>query len=224
MDAARAARLARLATARLYLILDAAPGGRDPLPIVQAALHGGVDIVQLREKHAPEADIVATGRRLAAACARAGALFVLNDRPDLAPEAHADGFHVGQDDLPLAEARALAGAGLLAGLSTHSPAQIAAACAPAPGDPARPDLIGVGPVWETATKPGRQAVGLQLVAHAASADGAGDLPWFAIGGIDLANAAQVAAAGAARMAVVRAIRDAADPEAAARGFRAHLPA
>lgn len=219
MDAA--ARLPRLATARLYLILDAAPGGRDALPIVEAALRGGVDIVQLREKHLPEGEIVAAARRIAAACDRAGALFVLNDRPDLAAAAHADGVHVGQDDLPVAEARALAGAGVFVGLSTHSPAQIAAAHAPAPGDPARPDNIGVGPVWETATKPGRAAVGLELVAEAARA---ATLPWFAIGGIDLGNAHLATAAGATRLAVVRAIRDAVDPAAAAAGFRALLPA
>lgn len=219
----RSTRLARLAAARLYLILEAAPGGRDPVPIVEAALRGGVDIVQLREKAAPDAEIIAAARRIAAACERAGALFVLNDRPDIAADCAADGVHVGQDDTPVAEARALAGEGRFVGLSTHSPAQIGAAHAPAPGDPARPDYIGVGPVWETATKPGRAAVGLQLVRFAATSGGA-TLPWFAIGGIDLGNAGEVAAAGATRMAVVRAIRDAADPEGAARGFRAHLPA
>lgn len=212
MDAER--RLSRLAAARLYLILEAAPGGRDALPIVEAALRGGVDIVQLREKALPDAGIVTVARRLAAACDRAGALFVLNDRPDLAADSHADGVHVGQDDAPVAEARRVAGAGRLVGLSTHSPAQIEAANA------SGADYIGVGPVWETATKPGRQAVGLELVAEAARS---AQLPWFAIGGIDLGNAARATAAGATRIAVVRAIRDASDPEAAARAFRALLP-
>ena len=205
MDAS--ARAARLATARLYLILEAAPGGRDAVPIVEAALRGGVDLVQLREKHLDDVAIVAAGRRIAAACARAGALFVLNDRPDLAADAHADGIHVGQDDLPVAEARRLAGPGVFVGLSTHSPAQIAAA------NDSGADYIGVGPIWETATKPGRAAVGLELVGVAARA---ARLPWFAIGGIDLANAHEVVAAGATRIAIVRAIRDAADSEAAAR--------
>ncbi len=214
------ARLARLATARLYLILEAAPGGRDCVPIVEQALRGGVDIVQLRDKHLDDAGLVEAARRIAAACDRAGALFVLNDRPDLAADAHADGVHVGQDDVPVAEARRLAGPGRFIGLSTHAPAQIAAACAGEPGE-GRAEYIGVGPVWETATKPGRAAVGLELVAEAARA---ATLPWFAIGGIDLGNAAQVAAAGASRVAVVRAVRDAADPEAAARAFRAALPA
>lgn len=209
------ARVARLAAARLYLILEAEPDGRDALPIVEAALRGGVDVVQLREKQLEDAAVVAAARRLAGACARSGALFVLNDRPDLAADAHADGVHVGQDDTPVAEARRLAGPGRLVGLSTHSPAQIAAANA------SGADYIGVGPVWETATKPGRAAVGLELVAEAARS---ARLPWFAIGGIDLGNVGQVQAVGARRLAVVRAIRDAADPEAAARAFLAFLPA
>ena len=213
MDAA--ARLERLGGARLYLILEARPDGRDAVPIVEAALRGGVDIVQLREKELPDGELVAVARRLAAACNRAGALFVLNDRPDLAAACNADGVHVGQDDVPPAEARRLAGAGRFVGLSTHSSAQVAAAHA------ADVDYIGVGPVWETATKPGRSAVGLELVAEAARS---ARLPWFAIGGIDLANLAQAREAGATRLAVVRAIRDATDPEAAARAFRSALPA
>ena len=213
MDAA--ARLSRLGGARLYLILEASPGGRDAVPIAEAALRGGVAVVQLREKELPDGEIVAVARRLAAACDRAGALFVLNDRPDLAAACNADGVHVGQDDVPPGEARRLAGAGRLVGLSTHSPAQIAAA------HDAGVDYIGVGPVWETATKPGRPAVGLELVAEAARS---ARLPWFAIGGIDLVNVAQVREAGATRLAVVRAIRDAADPEVAARSFRSALPA
>lgn len=208
-------RLERLGGARLYLILEASPGGRDAVPIVEAALRGGVDVVQLREKELPDGEIVAVARRIAAACNRAGALFVLNDRPDLAADCGADGVHVGQDDVPPSEARRLAGAGRFVGLSTHSLAQIAAA------HHSGVDYIGVGPVWETATKPGRPAVGLELVVEAASS---ARLPWFAIGGIDLANLARVREAGARRVAVVRAIRDAADPEAAARTFRSALPA
>ncbi len=212
---AATARLIRLGGARLYLILEASPGGRDAVPIVEAALRGGVAVVQLREKELPDGEIVAVARRLAAACDRAGALFVLNDRPDLAAACNADGVHVGQDDVSPGEARRLAGAGRFVGLSTHSPAQIAAA------HDAGVDYIGVGPVWETATKPGRAAVGLELVAEAARS---ARLPWFAIGGIDLANVAQLREAGATRLAIVRAIRDAADPEVAARAFRSALPA
>jgi thiamine-phosphate pyrophosphorylase len=204
------ARNERLERACLYLILETWPGGRDALPIVEGALRGGVDVVQLREKDLSDGEIVAAGRRLAAACARAGALFVLNDRPDLAAACDADGVHVGQDDAPVDEARRLAGAGRLVGLSTHSPEQIDAASGV--------DYIGVGPIWETSTKPGRPAVGLDLVAYAATAT---RLPWFAIGGVDATNVEAVRRAGATRVAVVRAIRDAGDPEVAARDLR-HL--
>jgi thiamine-phosphate pyrophosphorylase len=130
----------------------------------------------------------------------------------------ADGVHVGQDDLPVAEARTLAPDGSVVGLSIHSAAQVKAA-AGATGR-SRPDQISVGPVWETPTKEGRPATGLGLVEHAARA--AGELAWFAIGGIDATNVDRVVAAGAWRIVVVRAIRDAADPEAAARELRAAL--
>jgi thiamine-phosphate pyrophosphorylase len=125
---------------------------------------------------------------------------------------------VGQDDAPVAEARAAAGPAAVVGLSTHSPDEVDAAFA-ATGSQ-RPDQVSVGPVWETPTKEGRPAAGLELVEHAAAADSA--LPWFAIGGIDTSNVADVVAAGAERVVVVRAIRDAADPEAAAAQLRAAL--
>jgi thiamine-phosphate pyrophosphorylase len=127
---------------------------------------------------------------------------------------------VGQDDTPVAEARTQAGPGALVGLSTHSPEQFDAALAATGG--ARPDQVSAGPVWETPTKEGRPAAGLELIRHAG--DVAGDTPWFAIGGIDLSNVNDVIAAGASRIVVVRAIRDAADPEAAARELRARLGA
>lgn len=146
-----------------------------------------------------------------------GVLFILNDRPDLVVECGADGVHVGQDDMPVSVARALAGADSLVGLSTHSPAQVDAACA-AQGD-GRPDQISVGPVWETPTKAGRPATGLALIRHAAASATA---PWFAIGGIDTTTVAEVVEAGAARAVVVRAIRDAEDPEAVARSLRDSL--
>ncbi len=143
-----------------------------------------------------------------------GALFVINDRPDLLAATGADGVHVGQDDMPVAEARAIVGEQALIGLSTHSEAQITAACE-AQAE-ARPDQISVGPIWETPTKEGRPATGLGLIEFAAQA---ASLPWFAIGGIDAGNIAEAAAAGAERVVVVRAIRDAADPESVAREFR-----
>jgi thiamine-phosphate pyrophosphorylase len=125
---------------------------------------------------------------------------------------------VGQEDTPVEEARRLAGPGALVGLSTHSAEQLDAACS-APGE-ARPNYLSVGPVWETPTKEGRPAAGIELVRHAAAN---ATVPWFAIGGIDTTNIAEVVAAGAERVAVVRAIRDADDSEAAARTLRAALP-
>ena len=152
-----------------------------------------------------------TGRELRAVCTRAGALFVVNDRPDLALECGADGVHLGQDDERVDEVRRQVGDSLLIGISTHSPEQIAAA------ERSAADYLGVGPVFETPTKPGRPAVGLELVERAARH---ASKPWFAIGGIDPASARAVVDAGARRLAVVRAIRDAEDPEEAARQLRA----
>ncbi|MGH2857208.1 MAG: thiamine phosphate synthase, partial [Solirubrobacteraceae bacterium] len=194
-----------LAGARLYLVCDALADVR-----LEAALRGGVDIVQLRMKEAPDREIVAAGKRFRAACDAHGALLIVNDRPDLAVEIGADGVHVGQDDVAVREARRAIGGARLVGLSTHDPEQLDAACA-------NPDVdyIGVGPVHATPTKPGRAAVGLELVRYAASA---ATVPFFAIGGIDAGNVAAVRAAGASRVAVVRALTQAADPEAAARGL------
>ena len=162
-------------------------------------------------RSAGDDELLAAARIARELCDAAGALLFVNDRPDLARAARADGVHVGQDDMPVAAAREQAGAELLVGLSTHTPAQVDAA----PG--AGADLIGVGPVHSTPTKPGRPAVGLDLVRHAAR-DAA--LPWFAIGGIDEGNVELVVAAGAERIAVVRAIAEAADPGAAAARLRA----
>ncbi len=201
----------KLDAARLYLILEHEVGGVPATEIVSAALRGGVDVVQLRDKHASDATLVAAGRELRAACARAGALFILNDRPELALECGADGVHLGQDDTRVDDVRRHVGDRLVIGVSTHSVDQVAAA------ERSFADYLGVGPVFETPTKPGRPAVGLDLVEHAARV---ASKPWFAIGGIDTANAAAVAAAGARRLAVVRAIRDAHDPEGAARELRA----
>lgn len=209
----------RLAHARLYFVCEARPGDGDPEPLLRAALRGGADVIQLREK-APRCaeELISLAEPFRRAAADHGALFFLNDQPELVAACGADGVHVGQDDMPVAEARALAGAGALVGLSTHSPEQFDAALA-ASGD-AHPDQISAGPVWETPTKEGRPAAGIELIRHAAASGG--DAPWFAIGGIDSANVAEVVAAGARRIVVVRAIRDAADPEAAARDLRARL--
>ena len=200
----------RLRRARLYLVVEAAAEH-----VLPAALRGGVDMVQLRDKELDDRDILAAALRFRSLCAEHGALFWLNDRPDLAVEAGADGVHLGQDDDPPGAVRERVGDALLIGLSTHSPEQFDAALA------SEADQLSVGPVWETPTKEGRPATGLGYVRYAA--EHGGERPWFAIGGIDEANVGEVAAAGASRIVVLRAIRDAADPEAAALALRGALP-
>ena len=202
-------RRQRLEQARLYLvcaeIADAA---------LADALAAGVDIVQLRLKGAGEDAILRAAARIAPLCAQHDALFILNDRPDLVAAAGADGVHVGQDDVAVAAARRTLGPERLVGLSTHTPAQIEAA-----GRLPELDYIGVGPVHPTPTKPGRPAVGTPLVTYAAEHTG---LPFFAIGGIDESTVEAVAAAGARRIAVVRAITESADPGRAEAALRRGL--
>jgi thiamine-phosphate pyrophosphorylase len=207
-------RRERLRRARLYLVVEAEPRGRSPERLLAAALNGGTDMVQLREKEAGDDAILRAAAGFRRLCDEHDALFWLNDRPDLALAAGADGVHVGQADAPVAEVREQVGPELLIGLSTHSPAQLRAGLA------SGADELSVGPVFETPTKRGRPAVGLGYVRHAAAV--AGDRPWFAIGGIDLDNVPEVVAAGARRIVVVRAIRDAADPRAAAVALRSAL--
>jgi thiamine-phosphate pyrophosphorylase len=202
-----------LGRARLYLVTEARPGGRDPEELVRAALQGGVDIVQLREKSGDDHAVVRGGRVFRRLCDAYDALFIVNDRPDLAIACAADGVHLGQDDGNVAAVRRLVGEDLLIGLSTHSAAQVDAAVGV--------DYIAVGPVYATPTKPEYPPVGMELVEYAAAN---ARMPFFAIGGIDPGNVAEVVAAGADRVAVVRAIRDAADPAAAARLLRARIEA
>jgi thiamine-phosphate pyrophosphorylase len=200
----------RLERSHLYFVCEA---GDDPgalARLLEAALAGGVDLIQLRDKRADDERLRTAAPAFRAAADRHGALFLINDRPDLVAACAADGVHVGQDDTPVAEARRLAGPDALVGLSTHSPGQLRAVN-DASGDE-RPDYISVGPVRETPTKPGRPAAGLGYVQLAAAE---AELPWFAIGGIGPGNLAEVVAAGASRVVVVRAIRDAADPGAVA---------
>jgi thiamine-phosphate pyrophosphorylase len=207
-DAPGPLRRERLRTARLYFICDARPHGEDPEPLLRAALTGGVDIVQLREKQLDRHAIERAGATFRRLCDTYSALFIVNDDPEVARACDADGVHVGQEDRGVADARAALGPDAIIGLSTHSEEQIAAA--------EGPDYISVGPIWETPTKEGRPAVGLELVRHAAEQATA---PFYAIGGIDPSNAGQVVEAGAHRLAVVRAIRDADDPSAAAAALR-----
>jgi thiamine-phosphate pyrophosphorylase len=186
---------------RLYLITGARADLGD---FLEAAIRGGVDLVQVREKELSDRDLLAVLHGAREVTRRHEVPLVVNDRPDLAVLCGAEFVHVGQDDIPVDEARRF---GVGVGLSTHAETEI---------DAAATDYIGVGPVYATPTKEGRPAVGLELVRYAAAR---ARVPWFAIGGIDESNAEGVVAAGATRIAVVRAIGDAADPERAARALR-----
>jgi thiamine-phosphate pyrophosphorylase len=201
------ARRERLARSRLYLVLEARPRGEDPRPLLDAALRGGVDVVQLRDKELADDPLVAAAEPFRAACDEHGALFVLNDRPDLVAACAADGVHVGRSDAPVAEARPVVGPERLLGLSVSTREELA--------DVAGADYVGVT-AFATPTKEDAVAGGLELLGAAARAL---TVPWFAIGGIDLTNVREIVAAGAPGVAVVRAIRDADDPEAAARLLR-----
>jgi thiamine-phosphate pyrophosphorylase len=210
-----AERRERLAAARLYLVCSGAPGRHELPDLLRGAAAGGVDVVQLRDKRLADDELAAVANAARALCERLGLLLIVNDRPLVAGEAGADGVHIGQDDMSPADARELVGADMLVGLSTHAPEEIDAV------DPALVDYIGVGPINETPTKPGRPAVGPELVRHAAAHAA---LPFFAIGGLHAGNLGGVIDAGATRVCVMRAIADADDPEAASRELRARLGA
>lgn len=215
----------RLGAASLYLCTDARRERGDLAEFADAALAGGVDIIQLRDKGSPgeqqfgplearqELDALVT---LADATRRHGALLAVNDRADIALAARADVLHLGQDDLPLTVARDIIGPDPLIGRSTHDADQVSAAVTEAV------DYFCVGPCWPTPTKPGRPAPGLDLVRT--TAELRTDKPWFAIGGIDAQRLAEVLAAGARRVVVVRAITAAEDPRAAAQQLKAALTA
>lgn len=205
----------RLARARLYLCTDARTEQGDLPQFLDAALAGGVDILQLREKGLEAAEELELLAVCADACRRHGALLAVNDRADIAHAARPDVLHLGQDDLPVPAARAILGDDVLIGRSTHAEAEVDAALAE-PGV----DYFCTGPCWPTPTKPGRPAPGLPLVRYAASQ--APERPWFAIGGIDAGNLDEVLDAGARRAVVVRAITAADDPGAAAAGLAERL--
>ena len=221
----------RLTAARLYLCTDARRERGDLAQFADAALAGGVDIIQLRDKGSAgeqrfgplEArDELEACAILADAARRHGALFAVNDRADIARASGADVLHLGQGDLPTAVARDIVGPDTVIGLSTHDADQVAAAAdSSAPG---QADYFCVGPCWPTPTKPGRTAPGLGLVRAAAQLDSAlgSDKPWFAIGGIDAQRLPEVLEAGARRIVVVRAITAAEDPQAAAQQLRSAL--
>jgi thiamine-phosphate pyrophosphorylase len=206
-------RRERLARSRLYVVTGARQAQGDLQSFLDSILDAGVDIVQLREKEAEAGDILRWSGAFRAAADRHGALFVVNDRPDLAIASGADGVHLGQNDLPTAWARQLMGPDLLIGVSTHTPIEFDTASGDA-------DYLCAGPVYATPTKPGRPATGVELVVHAAVRERSGEetRPWFAIGGVDSTSLLEVVEAGAARVVVVRAVDDAVDPAAAARAL------
>ena len=199
-------RRARLERARVYLCC-----GPRPREWLSKVCEAGVDIIQLRDKELEAGPLCEAAEEFRAAADATGALFVMNDRPDVALATGADGVHLGQDDLPLGVARTIVGADLIIGRSTHDPQQVAMAAAE------DCDYFCAGPVWETPTKPGRPAAGLGVVKAAAAAGTS--KPWFAIGGIDAGNVGDVIAAGATRVVVARVINDAGDPAAAASRLR-----
>jgi thiamine-phosphate pyrophosphorylase len=198
-------RRQRLRWARLYFVCEALPRGRDPEALLNATMGAGTGMIELRDRDQPRTVIERSGRTFRRLANTYSALFIVNDDPYLAQELGADGVHVGQDDMSPAEARKVMGPDAIIGLSTHSREQIDAAA----NEPV--DYISVGPIWETPSKEGRPATGLELIRTAAEV---AQRPWFAIGGIDPGNVGQVVEAGAQRICVVRAIRDAPDPRAA----------
>jgi thiamine-phosphate pyrophosphorylase len=200
--------------APLYLVSTARMRAGSLAELVPELAAAGVDLVQLREKEMEAGHLLAVGRPVATACRAAGIPFIVNDRPDVALALDADGVHVGQDDIPPEIARRLLPSGII-GLSTHAPGEVDDALGRS-----GVDYLAVGPVYETPTKRGRPAVGLDLVRYAADANP--KRPWFAIGGIDERSLPDVMAAGATRIVVVRAITEAPDPPAAAAALKALL--
>lgn len=202
-----------LRAARLYFICSAQMPDAELSELVSEAIAGGVSIVQLRDHETADRRILTVAKLLRSVTAKAGALFLINDRADIAMASGADGVHVGQDDLGPQVVRELVGPEMLIGLSTHSESEIDAA------QTSGADYIGVGPVHETPTKQGRPGTGLNLVSYAAEVS---ELPFFAIGGIDTERAGAVAEAGSSRIAVVRAIENAANPRMTASALLAAL--
>ena len=207
----------RLAEARLYLCTDGRRRQGDLAEFLEAVLAGGVDIVQLREKGLEAREELALLEVFAAAAERHRALYAVNDRADVAHAIGAPVLHLGQGDLPVDLARRVVGDEPVIGLSSHDPQQTRAAATAA-----GVDYFCAGPVWATPTKPGRPAVGVELLDTATEV--ANDRPWFAIGGIDDARLDTVLAHGARRVVVVRVITEAADPGAAAAALASRLRA
>ncbi|MGH7399400.1 MAG: thiamine phosphate synthase [Candidatus Rokuibacteriota bacterium] len=198
----------------LYAILDrTVVRGLDLPGLLEAVLAGGCRLVQLREKTMSVAEILPQAQRLAQRCREVGALFIVNDRADLALAAGADGLHVGQDDLPARQAREILRPGMILGVSTHDPEQARRAVA----DGA--DYVAVGSIFPSTTKTGFQLVGPELIRRVRPEV---PVPLVGIGGITADNALAVLAAGADGVAVISALCAASDPEAATRAFLARI--
>ena len=201
---------------RLYLCTPDRP---DLATFVAACIAGGVDIVQLRDKHLEARPLLERAAVVRAVCADAGVPFILNDRPDLALEAGADGLHVGQDDAPVVLARRILGADAIIGLSTHGSADLAGAMAFGSG-PGGLSYISAGPVEPTPTKPGRRGTGLDYLTQAtATAMAATAMPVFVTGGVTPEKIPLLAGAGARHFVVVRYLTESADPRGSARALR-----
>lgn len=211
----RSQRRIALANAKLYLCTDARTEQGDLREFLHACFEGGTDIIQLRDKRLEARAEITAIETLAEVAQEHGKMFAVNDRADIALLTGADVFHVGQGDLTTEQARRVLGPDVLMGRSNNSLAHFQASYA----DPGL-DYAVIGPVWPTPTKPGRPAVGLEVVREvAAFADAHGNKPWFAIGGINAETSPEVVSAGVQRIVVVRALTHAADPEAAARELR-----
>ncbi|MBE9019259.1 thiamine phosphate synthase, partial [Chroococcidiopsidales cyanobacterium LEGE 13417] len=200
----------RLAQSYLYLVTSPTEG---LFHVVEAALQGGLSLVQYRDKDTADLDRLETARQLRQLCHQYGAIFLVNDRIDLALAVDADGVHLGQQDMPIAIARQLLGPQKIIGRSTTNPEEMQRAIQEGA------DYIGVGPVYETPTKAGKAPVGLEYIRHVAKNV---SIPWFAIGGIDVNNVNEVLNAGAQRVAVVRAIVRAEQPTLVTQYFLAQL--
>jgi len=195
---------------RLYLCTPDRP---DLEPFLAACIRGGVDLVQLRDKELEARPLLERARSALRVCRGLGVPFLLNDRPDLALEVGADGVHLGQADAPPSLARRLLGEDAVVGLSTHAPAELAAAV----GEPV--DYVSVGPVVPTPTKPGRAGTGPEYVRHAAAE---APVPWFVTGGASPETVGPLVDAGARRFVVVRWLTGSSDPESAARALRSAI--
>jgi thiamine-phosphate pyrophosphorylase len=204
-------KLRKLEDKKLYLVTDRSKFSSNDefLDAIAGSLKGGVQIVQLREKTASAREFIELGRKVKELCALYDAIFIINDRVDIAFMIGADGVHLGQDDIDINSARCLLGKDALIGVSTHSQEQATEAIS------SGADYIGVGPVFETPTKLGRKSVGLEYVKWASENV---NIPWFAIGGINKDNVSEVIKAGASRIAVVRAIINAENPADSANMF------